>query len=135
MAARDRNARFRADRFAAFQHLRDDFMRQHVDRHADERERENRLAAHRVDIGERVGRGDAAEVERIVDDRHEEIGRRDDRLLVVELVDGGIVGGVVADEQIGKRRQRRGALEQVGQHAGRDLAAAAAAVGKARETG
>ena len=86
--------------FAALQHLRDHFMRQHVDRHADEREREDRLAAHRVDVGQRVGRGDAAEVERIVDDRHEEVGRRDDRLLVVELVDGGIVGGVVADQQV-----------------------------------
>ena len=30
-----------------------------------------------VHIADRVGGGDAAEVERVVDDRHEEVGRRD----------------------------------------------------------
>ena len=99
------------------------------------RQRHDRLAAHRVDVGQRIGRGDAAEVERVVDDRHEEVGGGDDRLLVVELVDGGVVGGVVADQQVGKERQRRAALEQIGEQAGRDLAAATAAVRQTGQTG
>ncbi len=57
------------------------------------------VAAHRIDIGDRVGRGDRAEIERIVDDRHEKIGRRDDRLTLVQLVDRRIVGRLDADEQ------------------------------------
>ena len=69
---------------------------------ATKRERHDRPAAHRVDVADRVGRGDAAEVERIVDDRHEEVGGRDQRLLVVELVDGGVVGGLDADHQLGR---------------------------------
>ena len=73
---------------------------QHVDRHADQRQRQDRPAAHRIDIGDRVGRGDAAEVVRVVDDRHEEVGGRDQRLLVVELVHRGVVGGLDADQQL-----------------------------------
>ena len=42
-------------------------------------------AAHRVDVGERVGRGDAAEVVRIVDDRREEIDRLHEREIVAQL--------------------------------------------------
>ena len=103
--------------------------RQLVERHADQRQRHDRPAAHRVDVGDRVGRGDAAEVERIVDDRREEIGGGDQRLLVVQPVDRRVVGGLGADQQF--RRHRKpppSSLQDLGQHAGRDLAAAAAAV-------
>ena len=41
VTARDRNARLRADRFAAAQDLADDFGGQHVDRHAENRERQD----------------------------------------------------------------------------------------------
>ena len=104
MTARHRNARLRADIFAAAQHRRDHIVRQHIDRHADQRQRENRLTAHRIDVGERIGRRNAAEIVRIVDNRHEEIGGGDDRLLIVQAVHGGIVGGLGADQQVGKRR-------------------------------
>ena len=40
--------------------------------------------AHGVDVGDRVGRGNAAEIVRIVDDGHEEIGGGDERLRVVD---------------------------------------------------
>ena len=108
---------------------------QHADRHAHQRQRHDRLAAHGVDVGDRVGGGDAAEVERVVDDRHEEVGGGDQRLLVVELVDGGVVGGLDAHQQFRRHRQARRALEDFGQHAGRDLAAAAAAVRQRGEAG
>ena len=88
------------------------------------------FAAHRVDVGERVGRGDAAEVERIVDHRHEEVGGRDDAGLVVEPPHRRVVAGLRADEQIGEGRRRRLLGEQLAQHGGRQLAAAAAAMGE-----
>jgi hypothetical protein len=119
--------------FATAQYGRDHIVRQNVDRHADQRQRENRLAAHCIDVGQRIGRGNAAEVVRIVDDRHEKVGGGDNGLLVVQAVDGCIVGGFRADQQVGKGRQRHAALEQVGEDAGRNLAATAAAVRETRE--
>ena len=86
---------------------------QHVDRHADERQRQDRPPAHGVDVADRVGGGDAAEVERVVDDGHEEVGGGDQRLLVVELVDRGVVGGLDADQQLLRDRHRRRALEDL----------------------
>src|SRR5258708_19663496 len=82
MAAGDRNPRLRAYRFAARDDPLNHLDRHLVDRHTDDGEREDRLAAHRIDVRERVGRGDAAEVVGIVDDGREEIGGGDDRLLV-----------------------------------------------------
>ena len=88
------------------------------------------FAAHRVDVGERVGRSDAAEVEGVVDHRHEEVGGRDDAGLVVEPPYRGVVAGFRADEQIGEGRRRRLVGEQLAQHGGRQFAAAAAAMGE-----
>src|SRR6185369_2221434 len=86
--------------------------------------------AHRIDIRDRIGRGDAPEVIRIVHDRHEEIGGGDQRLLVVEPVNSGVVGGFDTDQQLGRHRQPCRVLENFRQHARRDLAAAAASVRK-----
>ncbi len=127
MAAGDRDSGGRADRLAAFDDAPNHFDRQLVDRHPEQRERHDRCAAHRVDVRDRVGRRDAPEVEGIVDDRHEEVGRRDQRLLVVQLVDGGVVGSLDADQQL-RRQHAACALQYLAEHAGRDLAAAAAAV-------
>ena len=57
-------------------------------------------AAHREDVVERVRRGDAPEERWIVDERREEVEREDERALVVELVDDGIVRGREPDEQV-----------------------------------
>ena len=100
VAAGDRNAGARAHGFAAVEDAADRLDRQLVDGHPDERQREERRAAHRVDVGDRVGRGDRAEVVRIVDDRHEEVGRRDDGLAFVQLEDRGVVRGLDADQQL-----------------------------------
>jgi hypothetical protein len=99
VAAGDRDARLAAHRGAAFQDLADGLQRQHVDRHAHQRQRHDGRAAHGVDVADGVGGGDAAEVERVVDDGHEEVGGGDQRLLVVEPVDGGVVGGLDAHQQ------------------------------------
>ena len=65
-----------------------------------DREREQRHAAHREHVVERVRRGDRAEVVRVVDDRREEVDREDERTLVVEPVDRSVVRRVEADEQV-----------------------------------
>src|SRR5262245_23144416 len=67
------------------------FGRDLVDGHAKNRQCQNWLAAHGVDVRDRVSRGDAPEVVRIVDHRHEEISCGDDAGAVVELPDRRIV--------------------------------------------
>ena len=66
--------------------------RQDLHRERDDRQREDRAPAHRVDVGERVGRRDPAEEARIVHDRREEVDRLDDRLAAAQPVDRGVVG-------------------------------------------
>src|SRR5579864_335310 len=128
MTVGHRNAGARANRFAAFENPLDHVERQQFDRHADDRQREEGCGAHRIDVGQRIRGGDRPEVERIVDDRHEEIRRRDDRLPLVQLVDRGIVGSLDAYEQRFRDKGPVEVAENALQHARRDLAAAAPAV-------
>jgi len=131
VATGDGNARALADRFAALKNPPDRLERHLVDRHRDERQCEQRASAHRVHVGDRIRRGDGAEVERVVDDRHEEIGRRNNRLRVIDLVHGGVVARLDADEQLRRDEARRAARtlrDDLLEHRRRELAAAAAAV-------
>src|SRR5699024_3097412 len=89
---------------------------------------------HGVDVRQCIGGGDAAEIMRLVDDGHEEVGGGDQGLVVVEAVDGSIIGALIADQQVGKVTVRNRALKQSGEHVGGDLAAAAAAVRQAGQT-
>jgi len=114
----------------AGQDLLDRLDRQAVHRHADDGQGEDRRRAHGVDVRQGVGRGDAAEVERIVDHRHEEVGGRHQRLLVVQPPDGRVVRGLGPDHQVGEHRRRRRFRQDLAQHGRRQLAAAAAAVGQ-----
>ena len=52
---------------------------------------EHGIAAHRIDITERVCRGDGAEFVGRVDDRREKVGGGNDRFALIELVDGCVV--------------------------------------------
>ncbi|KAG1255824.1 hypothetical protein G6F66_014876 [Rhizopus arrhizus] len=81
-------------------------------------------------VRQRVGRSDAAEVERVVDDRHEEIGGGDDRLAIIEAIHRRVVAGLTPDQQFGRRGKRRNSTQQLGKHPRRDLAAAAATMGQ-----
>src|SRR6185312_9736951 len=67
----NRNAGLRADDLATAEDLADRRERQRLDRHAENRECQNGRTAHRIDVRERVSRRNAAEIERIIDDRHE----------------------------------------------------------------
>ena len=139
VAARQGHAGVTADRLTAFQDAGDDIVRQHVDGHADDGQRHDGLPPHGVDIGQCVGGRNPSEVVGVVDNGHEEIGGGHDGLVLVDAVDGGIIGGLGAHQQVGEELGRHAASgQQVSQHARGDLAAAAAAVrerGEARGVG
>jgi hypothetical protein len=80
------------------------FGRQLVERHADDRQRHDRRAAHGVDVGEGVGGGDAAEVARVVDDRHEEVGGGDEAWRSLSLYTAASSAVSVPDQQLGRHR-------------------------------
>ena len=61
--------------------------------------RGERAAAHRVDVGERVGGGDATEVVGVVDDGREEVDRQQRREVVGQPVDGRVVAGLEAEQE------------------------------------
>ncbi len=89
---------------------------------------EEDAAAHGVDVAHRVGCGDGAERGRIVDQRWEEIERADDGQLVAQSVDGGVVGGVEADEEgiggrLGAVAIRGPECPEAGQRLGQDVGA------------
>ena len=58
------------------------------------------FAAHGVDVRDGVGGRDAAEIMRVVDHRHEEVGGGDDAGILVLLPDGSVVCRLIADQQL-----------------------------------
>lgn len=79
-----------------------------------------------------VGR-DPAEIVRIVDDRHEEIRRGDDAVVLVKLPHRGVVASLDPYEELSVGTGRRLPGENLLQHGRSELAAAAAAMGEARQ--
>ena len=67
-------------------------------REAGDRERGQRTAAHRVDVADRVRRGDLAVDVRVVDDRREEIDRLHERRPALPPVHTRIVRGPEVDQ-------------------------------------
>ena len=98
-----------ADVQAAAQHLAREVERQHVARPGQQVDRDERRAAHRVHVGQRVGRGDPAPVVRVVDDRGEEVGGGHDGPPRAGADHGRVVAVVEADEQLAGARQRSAA--------------------------
>ena len=70
-------------------------------------DRQHDPPAHREHVAAGVGRGDRAEVGRVVDERREEVGGRHEGDVVADAVDGGVVERRQADEQrrVGRRRE------------------------------
>ena len=66
---------------------------------ADDVQRGERLAAHGVDVGQRVRRGDLSEEVRVVDDRREEVDRLHEREIVGQHEDPRVVEGLAPDEE------------------------------------
>ena len=135
VATRDGNPGGSTDGLPAIQNLADRRGRQHADRHPDKSQGHDRRTAHRVNIADGVGRCDPTKVERIVHDRHEEVGRGDERLLVIEKIDRCVVRGLNPDKKLGGHRHCRSALENFTQNPGSNLAPASSAMRKTREAG
>ena len=104
----------------------------HLLRHAHDVERELRLAAHRVDVRERIRRSDLAESVGIIRDRREEVHRLHERELVRHAVDRRVVALVEAHQQI-RVAVDADALEQLRQRPGADLRAAPGALRELRQ--
>ena len=89
-------------------------------------DRDHHPAAHREHVAARVGRGDRAEVGRMVDQRREEVGGADQRHVGRHLVDRGVVERRQPDEQ--RRVDAGGHLaDQVGEQRRTPLGRAPAA--------
>ena len=116
VAARQRDPRLLAGKAPALHHFASDFRRQGVDRPAEDGNRHNRFPAHSENIADGVGGGDAAKVERVIDNRHKEIGGADDRGAITEIVNGGIIAGFVADKQVWIDKLRLLAMQDSFQH-------------------
>ena len=68
----------------------------------------------------------------VVDERREEVDGEDERALVVEPVDGSVVGRVEPDEQVGRLRRDEAAQQRL-EPRGRVLRGATAALGELRQ--
>ena len=132
---RDQRARRARDVGATVDDAGEQLERQSLARPGDEVQREDRRGSHRVHVGQRVGGGDAPPVVGVVDDRCEEVGGEDEREVVTEAVDGGVVGRVQADDQVRVvgRLETADESEDRAQVVRGELAGAARAVGEARE--
>ena len=92
-------------------------------------ERQHRQAAHGEDVVQGVRRRDRAEIVGIVDERRKEVDGEDERSLVVQPVDGRVVGRREPDEEVlGLGGQESG--QQLLESRGRILRRAAAGDGE-----
>ena len=101
MAADDHHAGFSGHRSPPFQYASQQLQRELLDRPRDEVESGGRCPPHRVNVGHRVGRGDAPPVEGVVDDGREEVDRLHQAQPVGQEVDGGVVTGRRGDQHLG----------------------------------
>ena len=99
MAACQRDAGKRADRSRAFQYLPGAFRRQLVHRPAKDGDGYNWSASHRINITDRIDRGDPPKFVGIIDYRHKKIGGGDQGPAIAKIVYGRVVAFVIAHEQ------------------------------------
>ena len=71
-----------------------------IDRHAEDVERDRHLGAHRVDVAERIGRGDLAVGVGVVHDRCEEVDGEHHRAVVADPIHRRIVRHIEADQEV-----------------------------------
>ena len=112
MATDERAFRFLRFRSPAAQDGVDDFGRHDIGRHAQQVQRRERTAPHRIDIRQRVGGGDLAIDERVVHDGCEKIHRLHERASAIDAVNPGVIGIVACVEGLAVQ----GSAESLGQH-------------------
>ena len=135
VATGDGNARRCTGRTTAIQNAANGLRAQDTHRHAHQRQRHDRPAAHGIDITDGIGGSNSSKVEWVIDDGHEEVGGGNQGLLIVEQIDRCIIGRVDPHQELGRHRQACAALENLGEHAGCNLAATAAAVREGCQSG
>ena len=113
---------------ATAKHVVDGLLR-HIGRDCHNVQRQFRLAAHGVHIGEGVGGGNGAKRVGIVGDRREEVHRLHQRQIIADAIDAGIIALIKTHQQIGITVDAD-ALQQLCQHACADFRAASCAGGK-----
>jgi hypothetical protein len=80
-----------------------------------------RRPSHRPNVVDRIERGDAAIVVRVVHDRRKEVHSLDQRQIVAQTIDPSIVGGVKAYQDVFVNRLHGQAAKRLGQHLCREL--------------
>ena len=117
MTAYNCNAGFTRDRRTAFEYALQDLQIERVDRKRGDVQRTDRLAAHRVNVRQRVRGGDASEIVRIVDDGREEVDGLHDGQIVAQPKHARVVGGAETHEHALVLGQRQVAqdLRQLGE--------------------
>ncbi len=120
--------RLLAGKASALNHLAGYFWRKGVDRPAQNRNRHNRFTAHREDIADGVGRRDAPEIERVIDNRHKEVSGTDNAGAVTQVINRCIVTRFVADKQVRVDKLRLLAVQDGFQHFGGNFTTATGSV-------
>ncbi|MNQ40598.1 hypothetical protein D3C85_542570 [compost metagenome] len=128
MTARQWNTRLVTHRTASANHFPGNLRRQHVDWPAKDGNRHQRVTAHGVDVADGIGGGDATEIERVIDNRHEKVGGRDHTLLVIDGVHRRVIARSVAHPEFRVEVLRAAAGQNHLQHLGRNLAATTCAM-------
>ncbi|MNU93557.1 hypothetical protein D3C71_834990 [compost metagenome] len=123
-----RDARRVTHRTTAAYHFPGNFRGQHVHRPAQNRNRHQRIAAHRIDVADGIGGGNSTEIEGIVDDRHEKVGGRDHAAFIIDCIHRRIIARGIADPKFRVEVLRPTAGQDHFQHLGRNLATASSAV-------
>ena len=101
---------------AAADDLLDQACLQKLARERKQVQREQRLRAHRVQVGQGVGGANSPEVVRVIHDRREEVQRHDQGAVAGDLVDSGIVprGRIGEDARVGYRKKVAQNLRELG---------------------
>jgi hypothetical protein len=133
VAADDERAGFVDLVLAAAKNLSKNFDWEPIDRPADDVQRRHRLTTHRVDVGQRVGRGDLAEAKGIVDDRGEEIDGLNEGQIIGQRKNPGVIEGLETDDEPRIRAPWQ-AAQGTREVARTQLGGSTRAAGKRRET-
>ncbi len=134
MAAGKRDAGFVAGKTGTVEDELGGFDGDGVDGPAQDGNGHQGRATHCIDVADGVDAGDTAEVDRVVDDGHEEVGGADDARAVAEIIDGGVIARVVANKEMFAGDRRDSAVEDLVKDFRRDLAPTSGTVRVLRQT-
>ena len=127
MSAGQWNAGLLTDGSSSFYYLLRNCGGYLFDRPAQDRDSDQWLTAHSIDIANGIGCRDLAERKRIVDQRREKVGTRDQCCAIAQIIDRRIVVRFITNSQCGILGPTDRGMQDLFEYARRDLATAAAA--------